>query len=218
MSERLEMIHRVVIYVRISKDRPDQTSIETQEADAIRFAKQRGWVIVDVCRDQGRSAYKRHVKRPAFNRAMRMVESGHANVFLVWKLDRFYRGLDEFNDAWHRIRQAHAELVSVTEPTYDTTSDDPIIKWAIMGFAAMAEQESRTKSIQSKRAHRVRISEGRIPNGIRPFGYDKPSKNVLAVNAKESAFLRDAATSVLKGESLRAILRRTNQVGVTGKP
>lgn len=213
-----QAIVRVVIYVRISKDRPDQTSTGTQEAEARAFCKARGWHIIEVCSDEGRSAYKRNVKRPAFDRAMRLIETKQATVFMVWKLDRFYRGLDEFNVAWNRIRKADGELVSVTEPTYDTTSNDPIIRWAIMGFAAMAEVESRTKADRSKSAHRVRIAEGRIPNGVRPFGYDKPSPNKLVKNTKESQFIVQAADRILKGESLRSVLRTTNLTGATGKP
>lgn len=210
---------RVVIYVRISKDRIDQTSTFTQEHEAREFCKFKGWTIVEVCADEGKSAYKRNVKRPAFNRAMRLVEGGQADVFLVWKLDRFYRGLDEFNKAWNRIREADAALVSVTEPSYDTTSNDPIIRWAIMGFAAMAEQESRTKSDRAKSAHRARRADKRIPNGPRSFGYDKPEPNVFTLNPKEAEFIRNAATRVLNGESLRSVLRSyPNIKGTQGKP
>lgn len=209
---------RVVIYVRISKDRIDQTSTETQEYEARAFALARGWQIVTVCADQGKSAYKRNVKRPAFDAAMRMIENKQADVLLVWKLDRFYRGLDEFNVAWNRIRTAGGELVSVTEPSYDTTSDDPIIKWAIMGFAAMAEVESRNRSHRSKTNHRKRYTDGAIPNGPRPFGYDKRGKGTLVLNEAETAFIRNAAQRVLNGESLRSILRTNPMVGSTGKP
>lgn len=209
---------RVVIYVRISKDRIDQTSTETQEAEAIQYANSRGWEVVTVCSDQGKSAYKRNVKRPAFDRAMRMIETKQAEVFLVWKLDRFYRGLDEFNGAWARIRNGGGELASVTEPAYDTTSDDPMVKWAIMGFAAMAEIESRNRSHRSKSNHHKRFADGAIPNGPRPFGYDKKGKGELVLNKAEAAFIRNAAQRVLNGESLRSILRTTNMVGSTGKP
>ena len=184
----------------------------------MRFAESRGWEVVTVCNDQGKSAYKRKVKRPAFDKAMRMIETKQAEVFLVWKLDRFYRGLDEFNEAWNRIRQAGGELVSVTEPTYDTTSDDPMIRWAIMGFATMAEIESRNRSHRSKSNHHKRFADGAIPNGPRPFGYDRKAKGELIPNDVESAFIRNAAQRVLNGESLRSILRTENIVGSTGKP
>lgn len=210
---------RVVIYVRISKDRVDQTSTFTQEQEAKAFCDFKGWTVVEVCKDEGRSAYKRNVKRPAFNRAMRLVEAKQADVFMVWKLDRFYRGLDEFNKAWNRIREAGGNLVSVTEPSYDTTSNDPIIRWAIMGFAAMAEQESRTKADRSRSAHRKRRADKKVPNGPRSFGYDKPSPNVFTLNPDESAFIKNAATRVLNGESLRSVLRSyPNMIGTQGKP
>lgn len=209
--------HRVVIYVRISKDRNDQTSTGSQEKEARSFAASKGWEVVSVCKDEGRSAYKKHVKRPGFDQAMRLIESKQANVFMVWKLNRFYRGLDEFNAAWTRIRTAGAELVSVTEPIYNGT--DPMMRFAIMGFAAMAEHESRVKADQSHAAHRVRIGEGRRPNGVRPFGYDKPDgSHGMTINPKEAAFIRDAATRILGGESLRSVLRSTTLTGATEKP
>lgn len=208
--------HRVVIYVRISKDRADQTSTETQREDAIKYAESRGWEVVKVCEDVGRSAYKKNVKRQGFDEAMSLIATGQANVFLVWKLNRFYRSLSEFTMAWHRIRSAGAELVSVTEPTYDTS--DPMGMYAVMGFAAMAEVESKTKSDQSKRAHAVRLREGRIPNGIRPFGYMKPSKGQLVIDEAEARFIRVAAGRILNGESLRSILRTETPITESGKP
>jgi site-specific DNA recombinase len=208
---------RVVIYIRVSKEKEDTTSLGSQEREARVFAASNGWEVVKVCKDDGRSAYKRNVKRPAFDEAMRMIESKQASVFLVWKLNRFYRGLDEFNAAWTRIRNAGAELVSVTEPIYNGT--DPMMRFAIMGFAAMAEHESRVKSDQSTSAHRVRLSEGRRPNGIRPFGYEKPNgSHTMKINEREAEFIRGAADRILNGESLRAVLRDTDLTGETGKP
>lgn len=218
MNAKAKETPRVVIYTRISKDRIDQTSTETQLAEATAFANSRGWDIVAICEDKGKSAYKRKVKRPEFDRAMRMIQTKQANVFLVWKLDRFYRGLDEFNAAWLRIRNGGGELVSVTEPNYDTTSDDPMIKWAIMGFAAMAEIESRNRSHRSKANHLKRLAEGAIPNGVRPFGYEKVGTTKLELNEAEAAFIRNAAQRILNGESLRSILRTTTLTGETGKP
>lgn len=209
--------HRVVIYVRISKDKSDTTSLESQANEARAFANREGWEVVSVCIERGRSAYKKNVKRPEFDKAMRLIETKQANVFMVWKLNRFYRGLDEFNAAWSRIRNAGGELVSVTEPVYNGT--DPMMRFAIMGFAAMAESESRVKSDQSLSAHRTRTAEGRRPNGVRPFGYIKPEgTHTMIKHEKESAFIADAAQRVLSGESLRGVLRGNTLTGETGKP
>lgn len=90
---------KAIVYVRVSKARGDQQSLTNQERECMAFAESRGWDIVKVFSESGKSAYKRNVKRPMFDQAMTMVERGQASVFLVWKLDRFYRSGSEFNKA-----------------------------------------------------------------------------------------------------------------------
>ncbi len=42
---------RCAVYVRLSNDRPDETSTERQEADCRKLAEAKSWEVVTVCKD-----------------------------------------------------------------------------------------------------------------------------------------------------------------------
>ena len=61
---------RAVCYVRISVDRDEETSTDTQEAAVRAYCAAHGWAIVDVLVEAGRSAYKAsRSNRPKFLKA-----------------------------------------------------------------------------------------------------------------------------------------------------
>src|SRR3982750_954761 len=108
-SER-RAIRRVIAYIRISKDRETQTSIETQELEIRRYCDFKGWEVVKVMGDPGKSAYKKGTLRPEYNQAIKMIESGQADAIVVFRLDRFSRSVDEFWTALQAIANAGGNL------------------------------------------------------------------------------------------------------------
>ena len=196
------MKRRAVIYVRISKDRDNETSTGTQEHEARLFCELKGWEVIAVCVDPGRSAFKRGVKRPELERALELVEVGAADVLVVWKLNRFTRSVTDFWDYWSRINEAGGQFASVTE-SLDTTS---AMGRGVVGLlASFAEMESEAKSDQSKAWNDGRVRNGQVPQGPRPYGYDR-SLNTLTINPDEAEVIRQAAKRILTGGSLRSVI------------
>ncbi len=72
-------------------------------------------------------------KRPGWNRALEMVESGEVRAVVVWNLARFTRSVRDFLEAWDRIEAADARVVSASE--------DLSNKLYRVIMAAVAEQE-----------------------------------------------------------------------------
>lgn len=201
---------RVVIYVRISKDRTNETSTETQEKEARAYASARGWDIVAVKRDVGLSAYK-NVKRPALDEAMRMVESKQATVFLVWKLDRFARSIINFHQMLGRILSHDAKFVSVTDQIDTSTTTGQIMIGLLAGLAQLESDMKRDRALSWQNG---RIEAGLPNGGQRPFGYNRD----MTVCADEANTLREAMKRILAGESLKGVLRDLAPMGVKGSP
>lgn len=197
------MTKRAVIYTRVSKDRETETSTATQEAEARDLCARRGWEVVTVEVDQGRSAFKADTKRPALERCLKMVDRGAADVLVVWRLDRLHRGLVDFFGTWSRIDQAGGELASVTDDLDTTRAAGKMMVSLIAGFA---EMESEAKSDRALAWHASRRSKALPPIGPRPFGYDRQD-STLVVRPGEADIVRDAAARVLAGESLRSVAR-----------
>src|SRR5262245_47750632 len=79
---------RVAIgYVRISVDRENETSTETQAAAIEAWCAAHGVDLLRIEVEEGRSAYANKVKRPKFDAALRDLRNGVANTFVVWKVD-----------------------------------------------------------------------------------------------------------------------------------
>jgi site-specific DNA recombinase len=198
---------KCAIYVRVSVDRPEETSTTTQEARAREYAERRGWKVIEVYEDKGRSAFKREVRRPALDRLMADIDAGIIDAVVVWKLDRWCRSLTEFGTLWDRLKAAGCEWASVTEQ-FDTTS---AMGKAMVGVAVLfAELESGIKSERLNEWHRHREAVGSPPT-IRPtFGYGpgwKPDKIAAPL-------VRKAAADLLNGGSVRSIIRAWNDAGI----
>lgn len=196
---------RAVVYVRISKDRDEETSTTTQESACRKYAEMRGWTVVAVEIDRGRSAYK-GTQRAALNRAMKLTQDGAADVLLVWKLDRFVRSVAEFGKLWPKLRDASAEFASVTDQ-FDTTT---AMGRAMLQIAVVfAELESAIKGERIDAWHAERLRIGAAPTGPRPFGYQRVDGG-LQVDESEAAELRQACEAIVAGRSLSSIVRDLN--------
>jgi len=210
------VIRQVVGYVRVSKSRDEQTSTTTQRQAIERYCAERGWVLVGVFEDDGRSAFKAGVRRPGLDQALRMITSGNSDCLMVWKLDRFVRSSKDFGDRWATLSDAGAEFVSVTD-NFDTTT---AMGRAMLQIAVVfAELESAIKSERIGEWQDYRVAEGLTPTGPRPFGYERneEERNVLTIAEDEAEVIRDAAAAVLDGESLAGIVKRLKATGVVGK-
>lgn len=210
--------NRVVIYVRVSKARGDQTSLSSQEKQCKLYAAERGWEIVATFIEDGKSAYRKNAKRPRFDEAMSMIERKVANVFLVWKLDRFYRSGTEFQKAWNRIDDAGAHFASVMEKNLDTSTATGRQYLSNLAFAAEIESENRSQRTTAWHIERNSDMEagGAVGGGHRPFGYDRISQGHLTINEKEAELIRQAADRFEHGESLRGIHRSMRIPSVQG--
>jgi hypothetical protein len=79
---------RVVGYVRISRDRENETSTETQRAAIEAYCITRGWSLVKVITEPGRSAYKSsRGSRPGFREAMNLIGAGASVLSVVKSLN-----------------------------------------------------------------------------------------------------------------------------------
>lgn len=223
-----DAMHNAVIYIRISKDRDNQTSTATQLRECLAYCEKHNLNVIEVCEDKGKSAFDQTVKRPGFIKAMQHIEGGTAQTLVVWKLDRLIRSAKEFKRIWLRIDDANGELVSATE-TYVNTSDPLIREILLAVMSIMAELESRTKSERIQPWHDERRKQGIIPNGPVPFGYRKVMRNVVDQEsgqtfkrahyvpvANHAKMIQAAAMDIVEnGTSIRAIARKWNESGIT---
>lgn len=196
------MNKKVVIYIRLSREHDASDSLRNQQHECEQYCKLKGWEIIKVCQDPGRSAFKRGVKRPELEQALELVEVGAADILLVWKLDRFTRSVTDFWDYWSRIKAAGAAFASVMDSIETVT---PQGRMMVGILASFAEMESEMKSQRTRAWNDGRKRDGEVPQGPRPYGYDRTT-NCLTINEDEAKVIREAARRILDGGSLNSII------------
>lgn len=214
-ARNTNQVSKVVIYVRISMARDNQTSLRTQESEARAYAAKNGWEVIEVATDDGISAYSGK-ERPGLNQAMRLIETGQANALLVWKLDRIARSITDFHDLMGRINRAGGTFASVTDNGLDgSTTVGQIMLGLVAGFAQM---ESDIKRDRTNAWQRDAIAKGSPGGALRAYGYTTQSNGTLSIIENEATIVREAAKRILNGESLKGIIRSLAPQSTRGGP
>jgi len=204
---------RAVIYVRISRDRDEQTSTESQEAAARAYCAAHGWTVVEVIVERGRSAFKEsRANRPGMKRAMGVIVGGAADTFVVWKLDRAARNARDLLNFVHDLEGHEADFASVTE-SFDTTT--PMGRAMLTIVAALAEMESAQKSERAQGWHEHRRTNGVAPTGKAAFGYIRTGANTLELDPVNAPLLRAAARRVANGGTINSTVKWLQDEGAT---
>lgn len=194
-------------YVRLSRDKPDQTSIARQLSDIRKLCDLRGWPEPDVYEDVDLSAYK-SVRRPSYERLKADIAAGTVDRVVFWKADRIARNLLEFLQFNERCKEAGVTIASVADQ-YDTSTPTGIAMMQMIGV--FAELESGTISYRVSSARRLEAASGKPHmGGRRKFGYTR----AMEIDPGEAAVIRRAAADILSGGTLGAVCRSWAAAGI----
>lgn len=157
---------RAVLYLRQSVSRDDSISLELQETACRDYCARRGYTVVEVIADPGISG--RTWNRPGVQRTLDLIESGAADVIVLWRWSRLSRSRKDWAVAVDRVEVAGGSIESATEPVDTTTAAGRLQRGML---AELAAWESEVKGEQWREAQARRRSLG-LPHsgGYRP-GY-----------------------------------------------
>ena len=204
---------RTLLYCRKSKKSQEGVAdtIDSQEAELRRFAESRGWSPVEVLVEHGISAGRKaeHKRRVFYGQIVPAIQSGDVDRLLVVDYDRLHRYLSSFLSFIETVAQPNGAEVWVTRRNQDACQAS-IIELAMHG--GLSEQESKVRSDRQK-GHRDRMrAAGRARSGgSRSFGFEPDG---VTVRPDEAALIRESASMLLAGDSLRAVTIRWQQAGM----
>ena len=159
---------RAAAYLRVSSE--EQVlgySLYAQERALEALCKQHGWTLVARYRDEGKSARSDSVaERPAFKQVLDAAKTGHFDVLLVHKMDRFARNMRVALDAFARLAHAGVRFVSASE---STDWDTPAGRLQRNMLLAVSEWFSDNLAWETRKGKGERKAQGRH-NGLLPFG------------------------------------------------
>lgn len=149
MLQRIINLLRVALYIRVSTEEQvlHGYSLQTQEEVLTQYARDHGYKIVNIYRDEGHSARKSALKRPVMQELLADVEAGKIDQILFIKLDRWFRNVREYHKI-QEILERHNVTWQATMENYSTATADGRLKVNIM--LSVAENESDRTSERIK--------------------------------------------------------------------
>jgi DNA invertase Pin-like site-specific DNA recombinase len=197
------------IYARISHDPSgERLGVQRQEADCLEEAKRRGWSVAQVYVDDDISAFNPKKARPEYQRLLSDIQLGSRDGVMIWRLDRLHRQPRELEEFIVLCDKHRVALATVTGDVDLSTSQGRLLARAWGAFAA---HESDVKSERMRRANLERARRGLARTGWRPYGFKADGRTTIP---REAAIIKEAATRVLRGESVNSVCAELNRRGI----
>lgn len=235
LTKEQSTIKRAIIYLRVStEEQVENYSLDTQEKICRAEAQRRGYQVVQIFREEGRSA-KSIIGRPELINLIAFCKKriNKVNAVFIYRIDRISRMTSDYLAIRTELGKAGVTVISATEPTGNTPTD----KFVETLLAGTAQLDNDIRSERTRNGMKARFLSG-LPNTIPPVGYilkhgyavqdpetfDKMKKiwDLMATNTKSLAQLVDIANSMglrvrgqtLTRHTLSRILKRKFYLGI----
>lgn len=211
-----ELLRIGAAYIRVSDERQDEYSPDSQLKKIREYAAKEGYMIPDeyVFYDDGISG-KSAKKRDDFNRmiAIAKEKSRPFDVIYVWKFSRFARNQEESMVYKNLLRKKGVSVVSVSEPIPEGhfgTLIERIIEW-------MDEFYLINLGAEVTRGMTEKASRGE-PTCAPPFGYIMRDRKYYPDEESGAAdIVREVFQRYANGEKQREIAIRLGERGIRTK-
>lgn len=200
-----------LVYCRVSTEKQSEegTSLDSQAAACIKFAKQNGYQIAEVVKETFSGAYL--FDRPKLNEQRQKIRAGEYGAIIVYAVDRLSRDIAHLSILVDEIERYGAKLHFVTE-NLDNTAEGKLML-SIRSYVAEVERiKIRERSMRGRMS---KLEAGKIVNHCDLYGYTFDKKNaVRLINDDEAAIIRRIFSEYLASKSVRAIVTDLNKDNV----
>lgn len=203
---------RTAIYCRISFDRRGEgLGVERQEAECRELADRNGWTVTKVYVDNSVSAMS-SAKRPGYTAMLKAIKAEQFDKVVVWDADRLHRRNVELEPYIDVTERAGVDTHVVTAGHYDLSTVTGRMTARIIGAVAQQESEHKAERIRAAQFQARQAGRPRT-DGQRSLGYEAVDGRLVVVQHEAEA-IRDAASKLLAGVTLRQIARDMRAAGI----
>ncbi len=159
---------KAVIYLRVStEEQVDNYSLDTQEDICRKEAARKGFNVIEVFREEGRSA-KTILGRPVLIQLLEYCRKnkGRVHAVFVYRLDRVSRQTADYLAIRKKLAESEVTIISSTEPTGNSPTEK-LVETILAGFAQL---DNDVRSERTRNGMRARFLSG-LPNAKPPIGY-----------------------------------------------
>ena len=204
---------KALIYLRVStEEQVENYSLDTQEEICKKEAERRGLEVLEIFREEGRSA-KNIQGRPMLIQMLEYCRKHKKEVgaVIIYRLDRISRQTSDYLAIRKKLAECEIKLISATEPT----GNSPTEKFVETMLAGFAQMDNDVRSERSKNGLRARFLTG-LNHGYVPLGY--VNQNGYAIKDHETFDKMKSAWDLMATgtKTLREIAVILNEQGLRG--
>ena len=168
MQQNTPQSKSALIYLRVSsEEQVENFSLNTQEEICRKEAARRGYQVIEIFREEGRSA-KNITGRPELLRLLDFCRRNRRTIdaVIVYKIDRMSRQTIDYLGIRKKLTDYGISLISASEPI----GNSPTEKLLETIMASFAQHDNDVRSERTKNGLRARFLSG-LCTGKVPIGY-----------------------------------------------
>lgn len=205
-------VKRCAIYIRVStaEQRVEGWSLEAQKASLMAFAKSKGWKVVGIYADEGKTARKRLRDRRAIFQLLEDVKAGEVDVILFKELDRWFRSVSDFYKVQDVLDEYGVAWVSERQPTLGMATKEDRLQVNVL--LSVGQNETDSTSDRIKYTNKYLRQQKRWTSGAStlPRGYTLDADQHVIQDPVESQYTLTLVDRVFQYGSVRKAVRETN--------
>lgn len=207
-------VKRCAIYIRVStaEQRVEGWSLEAQEAGLRAEAKKKGWKVVGVYADEGKSARKRLKDRKAIFRMMDDVKAGLVDVILFKELDRWFRSISDFYKIQDILDAHGVEWFSQQQPSLEMRTKEGRLQVNVL--LSVGQNETDAGSDRIKYTNKYLRAQKRWTSGAqnlpRCYTVDEDQHVIIDEAPGRADYVRALIDRMLRYGSARKSVVETN--------
>lgn len=209
---RNRRVLRCAIYIRVStaEQRIEGWSLQAQEAGLRKTAEAKGWKVVGVYADEGKTARKRLKDRKEIHRLMADVRAGLVDVIIFKELDRWFRNVSDFYKIQEILDEYGVEWHSQQQPSLEMRTKEGRLQTNVL--LSVGQNETDAGSDRIKYTKKYLVSQKRWPAGARtlPKCYTTDENHRVVIDPAHEPYVRRLIEELHKTSSFQTSMKRAN--------
>jgi DNA invertase Pin-like site-specific DNA recombinase len=211
---------RCAIYIRVStaEQRIEGWSLPAQEATLRAEAEKKGWKVVGVYADEGKTARKRLKERKAIHHLLEDVKAGEIDVIIFKELDRWMRNLSDFYRVQDLLDAYGVKWYSQQQPNLkmDTKEDRLQVNFLL----SFGQHETDAGSDRIKFTIKYLIQQKRWPSGARTlprcYTLDEDQHVILDESPGRAEYVRTLVDNFFRYGTVQRAMKEANELHPPG--
>ena len=169
----MSKIIRCAIYIRVSSAEQVMHghSLDAQTRFLSEFAYNKGWKVVGIYADEGKTARKELTRRKTIKELITYVEPDEVDMIMFWKMDRCFRNVADFYKVQDILDAHDCKWTAAAEPSMNLETREGRLNVNIMLSINQNETDTTSERIKFVNESSVRQGKAIVGTPSMPMGY-----------------------------------------------